>query len=104
MLRHLQSGLAAENVNQVMLRKKNYVEKEIVHDAENMQHFFRVLHSVGQNQIQQEHTKYKDWFKYTFYISMCDVLMLATLWRWDLCKVLPLSGENQELHHNIPQH
>lgn len=38
MLRHLQSGLAAENVN-VMLQKKNYVEKETVHDAENMQHF-----------------------------------------------------------------
>lgn len=45
MLRHLQSGLAAENVNPVMLQKKNNVEKETVHDAENTQHFCRVVES-----------------------------------------------------------
>lgn len=44
MLRHLQSGLAAENVNPVMLQKNN-VEKETVHDAENMQRFCRVVES-----------------------------------------------------------
>lgn len=98
MLRHLQSGLAAENMNQVMLQKKNNGEKETVHDAEKVQHFLGsynlscrtesytlpVFSKITQNI--RIHLK--------FYISMC----------WCLCVghslVLPPSGRNEELHQH----